>query len=250
MTVVSTTASTRTFLEAVNRALSAIGESDVATLLNPTTRVRAAMRYVNDARDEVFYRTLWEWRRAHMRVELVADTMWYDLPQDYHKMATGLSMNQKAGPLELVTYEKLIELYPDLRAFPPGSGVASLASISQLNEQAQNFGAPMRYCTVDGYLGLVPIPDEDFVEQEGYLYASYWRQAGALTSDNDDIGVSRQLYGVVDDLAAAGLKKNLEFDDWAADKAIGDRKLSRESSSDIETKNEDRYNQGSINYNE
>ena len=176
MVTIGTASTPRTFIQAVNRCLASIGESDTATLLNPTRRISMAMRHVNDARDEVFYRTLWEWRRGHLRINLVANTMWYVLPTDYQKMATGVSLNQKAGPLDFISYETLINMYPDLRAFPPGTGVSDLTTVSQLALQTENYGASLSYCIVDGYIGLVPIPDAEFVAQEISLYASYWKQ--------------------------------------------------------------------------
>ena len=63
MVVVQETGADRTYLHAVTRLLSMVGESEVSTLVDPSSRVVKAMRCVHDARDEVFYRALWEWRR-------------------------------------------------------------------------------------------------------------------------------------------------------------------------------------------
>lgn len=250
MVVVGTESTPRTFVQAVNRCLYAIGESAVGTLVSPTRRVSMAMQYVEAARDEVYYRTLWEFRRGHFRVTLVASTMWYAIPSDYHKMATGPSMNRKDGPLQYVNYETLISMYPDLRAFAPGTGVGSLASVIQLNAQATTFGTPEDYCIVNEYIGLYPIPDATFVTAETYLYCTYWKQAPSLTSDYDDLGLTRDLYLACDYLAIAGLKKALEYPDWQGDQQLGDIQLRRASNDDREPDDSNINNTNSINYNE
>ena len=251
MTVVQQSATDRTFLDAVTRIISMIGEAEVATLGNPSKRVRIAMRCVQDARDEIYYRTLWEFRRGFFRVELAANTMWYPLPDDYHKMASDLSRNTsgEAG-LNFITYDQLVSNYPDLRSYPPGSGVTDLDTARQLSVQSLSFGDPEHYVIVDQYIGLYVIPDSDFVTLEGYLYAAYWKQAGLLRSDNDSIMLPQHLWSTCHYLALAQLKKALEYADWEADYSIGSRQLSKASSDKKEPEDMAIYSTMNFNYNE
>lgn len=251
MTVVQQSSTDRTFVDAVTRIITMIGESEIATLLNPTRRISIAMRCVQDARDEVYYRTLWEFRRAFYRLELATSTMWYALPDDYHKMASGLSRNTAGeGGLKFITYDQLISNWPDLRSYPPGSGVSDISTVLQLAGQTLTFGDPKYYVITDQYVGLYPIPDSDFVELEGQLYAAYWKQAGVLRADNDSLNLPQQLWSACHYLALAQLKKALEFSDWEADYAIGSRQLSRESSSKREPEDDTVYHEAIANYNE
>lgn len=221
----------RTFLQSVNKTLNKIGESNVASLVNPTKRIRQAMDAVEEARDHVYYETMWEFRRKYHRIELAKGQMWYENAADYQKMATGVSMNRSNEPsLEKYSYEKLLETWPDLRAFPPGSGVVDLNTITQLAQQSLTFGKPVVYCVVDGYVGLMPIPDEEFVTTEGQLYMSYWSHAPLLQSDNDPLGLPQNLWLAADGIGAGGLQKILEYPDWAADHGKGLRSLKRETS--------------------
>ena len=240
----------RTFIQSVNNIITAIGEAAAATLINPSRRVEIAMRGVIKARDRVYYKSAWEFRRGHFRIELENDQMWYELPSDYHKMKTGISRNTQAQTLNMFTYEQLMEQNPDLRAFPPGSAVSDLVTILQLASQDHNFGAPELYVIVDQYIGLYPIPDEDFVTLEGSLYSTYTKHAPLLASDNDDVGLPRNLWGCMDLLASSYLKRALEFTDWVADQQMGEDELSQESSGRKEYKDNTNEFDPLINYNE
>ena len=242
----------RTFLQAVNRAINKIGENSVASLSNPTKRIMQAKEAVQDARDEVYYHTMWEFRRKYHRIELVESTMWYDLPGNYQKMSTGISLNRSQEPnLEKYTYEKLLERWPDLRSFPPGAGVADISTVQQLAEQNLTFGESKVYCTVDGYVGLMPIPDANFVDLEGILYMSYWAHATILESDNDGIGLPMNLWGAADLIASSNLRKTLEYSDWETDYMRGTKLLSREASGGkLGPEDLDNDQSHSINYNE
>jgi hypothetical protein len=120
MTVVGITQGDRTYLDAVNRLLAMIGESEVATLMTPSRRVANAMRGVEDARDEIYYRTLWDFRRGFMSVPLVASTMWYELPVDYQEMAQFMSRNSNIAVIPYLSFDNMIQRWPELRLFPPG----------------------------------------------------------------------------------------------------------------------------------
>jgi len=232
MVTVASSAVERTFLQAVNKAFDGIGENPLLTLVGGgvTKRGRQAMSAVELARDEIYYHTMWKFRRDFFRIDLATNTMWYELPADFQKMATGISRNVGGTPdMTKVSYEKLCDMYPDIRAFPPGTTVSNLATLGQLTAQ-DNFGEPEVYCTELGYVGLMLIPDADFVELEGSLYASYWKHAPQLLSDHDDIGLPRNLWQAHQHLSVGYLKKTLEYSDWATDKTMGINSLGRESS--------------------
>lgn len=250
MVVVGSSSGGRTFLQAVSKIVSEIGEQRPATLLTPSLRITNAMSAVESARDEIYYRTMWKFRRGIFAIELVASQMWYELPEDYHKLAAFVSRNNRAKNVQYVTYDGLLRMYPDMRSFPPGSGIGGVALARQIVGQTHNFGEPL-FCTdQDGYIGLMPIPDSDFVEDEGALYAHYWKDAPTLSVDGDDIGIPRSLWEAHHHLALSRLKKVLEFSDWQQDRIVGQRMLTEASSSKGEPMDGDIYQSDVINYNE
>ena len=254
MVVVQESGADRTYLHAVTRLLSMVGDSEVSTLKDPTGRTVTAMRCVHDARDEVYYRTLWEWRRQWERIELVASTMWYALPTDYCKMASGLSRNSTERGPAYITYDQLLSNYPYLRDYPPGSGVEDIHTLVQLLAQTNTFGESKYYVITQSgntnYIGLWPIPDSDFVTAETYLYFSYWDQAGALLVDSDSIGLPQQLWNAAHYLALGQLKKALEYSDWREDYAIGTKALTFAAGGKRESEDTTIYDNPTINYNE
>lgn len=248
--VVGSSPGNRTFVQAVDRIIRDIGESGVATLLSPSPRTSTAMRAVEDARDEVYYKTMWKFRRGLFEVELVENQMWYDLPADFHKLATFVSRNSTDDLIWFKTYDDIMLEFPNLRMFPPGTGVATGDSDTQAQAQTNTIGTP-RYCTdYMGYLGLMPMPNADFVALEGRLYAHYWKHAPALASDYDDIGLPRELWSAHHHLALSKLKKAVEYSDWEADRAIGQRELFTASASHVDPMNANVNQNAGINYNE
>ncbi len=250
MPVVGTSGVQRTFAQSVDRIIRDIGESGIATLLSPSQRVSTAMRAVEDARDEVYYKTMWKFRRGMFAIDLVASTMWYELPTDFHKLATFISRNTVDAKIWFKTYDDIMLEFPNLRMFPPGTGVQSIASALQAVDQTNTIGTPA-YCTdYMGYLGLFPMPDAAFVTLEGRLYAHYWKHAPELVSDNDDIGLPRELWSAHHHLALSKLKKAVEYSDWEADRALGQRELFLASSSQGDPMDANVNQNGGINYNE
>ena len=230
MVTVGSATPTREFVEAVSRIIAQVGENVISTLLNPTKRISMAMDAVRDARDEVYYRTKWDFRRGYLEVDLVANQMWYSLPSDYQEMASDISLNRKEPNLEFLNYDNLMSLYPELRMFPPGSAVGDIVTAGQAVAQTENFGTPEYYTTLNDYLGLIPIPNATFVALEDKLFALYWKQAPTLVSDNDDIGLPRNLWNAANLLALANLKRGMDLTDWQSDKADGLSQLRRQAS--------------------
>lgn len=250
MVVVGTGGIARTFAQAVDRIIRDIGESGVSTLLTPSNRVATAMRAVEDARDEVYYKTMWKFRRGHFYIDLVASTMWYELPSDFQKLATFISRNSTSEQIWFKTYDDIMLEFPNLRLFPPGTGVQNLESVTQAANQTNTIGTP-RYCTDHGgYLGLMPRPDDAFVALEGKLYAHYWKHAPALAGDYDDIGLPRELWLAHHKLALGKLKQAVEYGDWEADIAIGKRELALASASMGDPMDANINHADTINYNE
>lgn len=248
MVVVGASPGGRTYIEAVNRIIGDIGESLVGTLLSPSQRVMAAMRAVEDARDECYYRTMWKFRRGMFAIDLVALQMWYELPADYHKLATFISRNTTDGQIWFKTYDELLLLYPNMRIFVPGAGVP--VSPSQAASQTNTIGTPV--CCTDhaGYLGLMPVPDSAFVALEGRLYAHYWKHAAGLVGEMDDIGLPRELWQAHHHLALSKLKKVVEYADWEADRNIGMRQLYEAASAHGDPMDSNINDTQGINYNE
>lgn len=252
MTVVGISTVEKTFLQAVNEVLVEIGDNQTSTLLNASDkRIVQAMQAVRHAYQMVFHKTKWEFKRAWQKIELIEDQMWYETADDYNEASVGPSQNLLEPTLTYKKYEDMLAMYPDLRAFPPGSGVIDSESNAQLANQAHNFGNPEYFTITHGYIGLMPIPDGDYVDQEGNLYVAYWKNATQLTSDNDIIDFPQELWLVHHNLATGRLKKILMMDDWAADYQDGIKGLRDMSSSKEEPLQENiYYNTGVFDYNE
>jgi len=251
MTVVGYGTVERTFIQAVNRLLTGNGKNETATLNGPTRHIQLAMDAVQEARDRVFYRTKWNFRRGFWELDLVANQMWYELPADYQRLGSPISLNRTSDAvISYVDYERLQAMYPDIRAFPPGAGVGDLNTLTQLLDQDHNFGES-QFCTrVDDWIGLMPIPNSDFVDLEGTLFSTYWKQAPPLMGDNDDLALPRELWECCNLLANAKFRKALEFPDWAQDHADGMRELKRQSGESKEPQDDQVLHVTDINYNE
>ena len=240
----------RTYIQAVNRVVKATGKSEAATLLGASRQVSIAMSAVEDARDRVYYRTKWEFRRGFFEVALAQYQVWYELPADFQKLASPISMNRNTGMITYMRYEDMLLNWPDLRLFPPGSGVGGIESVTQAAAQTHNFGESTTCTTLNGYLGLMPMPDSTFVDLEGILYATYWKQAPALTQDYDDIGLPRELWECAHLIALGLFKIALEYADGPADEAKGMALLRKESGESKDPQDDNVYDLPSINYNE
>lgn len=240
----------RTYLQAVNKVLKDTGKGSAASLLNPSAHVSIAMSAVEDARDKVYYRTKWDFRRGFFEIALAEYQVWYELPADYQKLASPISLNRATGMITYMNYEDMLLNWPDLRMFPPGSGVGGAEAVVQALAQTHNMGESNTCTSLNGYLGLMPMPDEDFVDLEGTLYATYWKQAPVLTGDNSDIGLPRELWECSHLLALGKFKKALEFGDWETDRAEGMVELRKESGESKDPQDDDVYDRPSINYNE
>lgn len=252
MAVVQAGTPERTLLQAVNKLLINTGKGAIISVASATRHTQMAISAVQDARDDVFYKKLWQWRREHMEIDLVENQMWYELPADYHKMASPLSLNRAEKMLTYINYETLLKTWPYLRSFPPGSGVGDVNSAVQLAAQGTlAFGEPENYTIWQkSYLGFMRIPDAAFVSLEGTLFAHYWRAANLIESDYDDIGVPRELWSTHDLLASAKFKKGLEMSDWRDEQILGNKMLGDRAGDRREDQDTDVNHNQQINYNE
>lgn len=240
----------RTYIQAVNRILTRVGKSEAATVAGASRHVGLAMTAVEDARNRVFYRKNWDFRRAFYQLDLVEKTMWYELPADFQKTGSPITLNRLTSPITYLDYEDMQSVYPDLRAFPPGSGVGDINSVTQLLDQDHNFGESKHCTRWTDYIGLMPIPDAAFVALETSLYSTYWRQAAPLTGDEDSLDLPQELWDCHNLIASAYLKKSLEYSDWDSDFADGMVELKRMSNEDREPQDEQVLHDTGINYNE
>lgn len=251
MTVVQQTPGTRTYLEAVKRIVAACGQNEPATLSSPSLTVRRAMRAVEDARDQIYYKARWKFRRDFFPVDLVANQMWYELPEDFDDFASGISVNDVTPPLAFIEWERLLQEYPWLRSYPPGAGIMDLTLVLQLSAQDQAFGIPSVYTQWGlDYVGLMRIPDADYVDAQVKLVGSYWRSPASLVSDSDSIDLSRDLWKCHTMLAQASLKEALEFKDWRDDEALGQQFLRDAVAGSRSHQDRDDTMTMAINYNE
>jgi len=251
MVVVGSTGNERTLLQAVVRVMNNSGKGTIISVASPTRHVTMAINAVQDARDDIFYKKLWQWRLEHFEIDLAVGQMWYELPGDYHKMASPLSMNRADKMITYMSYDNLLKAWPFLRSFPPGSGVGDASTVAQFAAQTDTLGEPDNYTIwQQDYLGFMRVPDTDFVADEGSLFAHYWKDAPILTSDNDDIGLPRELWSAHDLLASSRMKKGLEQSDWRDEKIEGLRLLDERVAGRTEDQDTDVNHNQQINYNE
>lgn len=251
MAIVTVGGVERTLLQAVNKLLINTGKGAIISVASASRHTQMAISAVQDARDDVFYSKLWQWRREHMSITLVESQMWYALPGDYHKMASPLSMNRSDKMLTYMDYENMLKAWPFLRSFPPGSGVGDLSSASTFATQTDTFGEPDNYTIWQkSYLGFMRVPDATFVATEGTLFAHYWRAANLIDSDYDDIGLPRELWSTHDLLASSKYKKGLEMSDWKDEQLLGNKMLDERATGRREDQDMDVNHAQQINYNE
>lgn len=219
----------RTLLQAVQRAIRSIGEAAPSTVVNPTPRIRMAMQAAEDARDEVFYAAMWDFREKFKIVTFVANQAWYELDEDFHDFLTDPSFGVLGyGPPEFRPWRKVLEVFPDMRSAPPGSGGADLTTVSQLAANTYLFGQPSIYTRYDRYVGFFAIPDATFIATCPNAVFTYKAHAPVLESDNDTLGLPRNLWTAHQLLTDARVKKAAEFADWKDDEMIGRSKLRSE----------------------
>ena len=240
----------RTYIQAVNKVVKATGKGEVATLAGATRQVSIAMSAVEDARDRVYYRTKWDFTRGFFEIDLAVFQVWYALPVDFNGFASPISMNRTTGMITYMDYEDLLLNWPDLRMFPPGSGVGGIKSLTQALAQDHNIGEPNTYTATGGYLGMMPMPSQDFIDLEDLVYGTYWKQAPVLSGDNADIGLPRNLWECAHLIALGLFKIALEYDDGPQDEAKGMALLRKESGESKDPQDDNVYHLSSINYNE
>lgn len=251
MAIVGAGSVERTLLQAVNKLLINTGKGAIVQLAPASRHTQMAISAVQDARDDIFYKKLWQWRREHMQIDLVESQMWYELPVDYHKMASPLSMNRSDKMLTYMAYDTMLKTWPFLRSFPPGAGVGGLSTAGKFAAQTETFGEPDNYTIWQkSYLGFMKVPDATFVADEGTLFAHYWKAANLINSDYDDIGLPRELWSAHDLIASAKFKKGLEMSDWRDEQALGLQMLDERVAGRREDQDTDVNHNQQINYNE
>ena len=223
---VQQTPGTRTFLECVQRSLRSIGELPPSTLVGPSQRVVLAMEAVEDARDEIFYHANWWFRRQFKIVNLVKGDPWYPFEDDFQDFLTRpTKANRFFQPLTFKTWEQVIELFPEMRTAPPGTLGNDLTTVSQLSGLTYLFGEPQIYTRVGDYMGLLPIPTTESIAESPNLVYSYLTHSTKLSSDEDNVGLPRNLWLAHSYLAKAKIKLATEFSDWQVDQALGREQL-------------------------
>jgi len=250
MPIVGYGAVERTYIQAVNKILKATGKGEAVTLSGASRHVSIAMSAVEDARDRVYYRTKWDFRRGFFSIDLAEYQVWYELPVDYQKLASPISLNRVTGMITYMKYEDMLLNWPDLRMFPPGSGVGGAESVVQALAQTHNIGESNTCTSLNGYLGLMPMPNQDFVDLEGTIYATYWKQAPVMRNDSDDISLPRELWECAHLVALGLFKSALEYADGPQDEAKGMALLRKESGESKDPQDDNVYHEQSINYNE
>ncbi len=221
MVVVGTTSQARTFLAAVQKVLLETGNPDPGTLTGAPRHVMRAMEAVRDALEEVWYAAEWTWRINHFRIELVENKMWYPLPDDFGSILGPISIFGEDELCKPYAYEKLLEEYPQLRAFPEESAVADTTTDTQLLTLTDYFGTPTRFVIAGEEMGLFKIPDADCVADVISVAPAYYRGSPDLVGDTDQLMIGRAIYRAHHKIALGLFKQYAEMSDWKEDLIIG-----------------------------
>lgn len=214
--IVSQTTEPRTLLTAVQRVLTANGQPAPATVdtVSPTTE--KAVQAVNDAQDEIYAHALWSWRFKWLVLDIVGEQMWYLLPDDFGEMAADIPFKGATSQIDGISYQELCDRYPDLRHYPPDSGVDLSVFVDGLSS-TEYLGTPKYYSVWAGHLALVPRPDDEYVEdQVGQIVGGYYRVAQELYADSDIIDMPKPMWRIHHNLANAYYKQYMEYSDWQA----------------------------------
>jgi hypothetical protein len=214
--IVGQTIDPRTLLTAVKRILTANGHPEPTTVDNATGVVQKAVQAVNDAQDEIYVQTQWQWRFKWWPIELMDSVMWYPVPDDFGEMAVDIPFKDATSQIDGISYHDLCDKYPYMRHYPTDSGV-DLSLIVEASASDKYIGSPKLYTVWAGHLGLIPRPDAEYVtEQGGSIVGGYYKIAQDLYGDSDAIDMPKPMWRIHHNLANAYYKQYMEFSDWQA----------------------------------
>ena len=239
----------RTFLQAVQRLLLAVGDSvGIGTLASPHSRTMKAMQAANDALEACYMAARWPWRVVHYEITLVAQQMWYTLPTDFALAHSGPRRNAVMLELPFVPLAELYELHPEIRAVPPGTSVSTTTVIEHAG--ASYFGMPAGYTIAGGSVGLFPVPDADAVSEAPTWLMTYYKLPAEMVGDSDVLDLPKYLWMAHHRIALGLLQQSLEFADGQATYFEGMNQLRNQIAMQglMDTRNE--YTVGGLNYNE
>ena len=246
---VQSTVEPRTFSNVVDRLMAACGDTRPGTVVGPSDRAKLAMEAANEAVDRVYNKARWLFRFKWARIDLVEDTMWYDLPDDFDQPATNISSYSEEVTIKYLEWSQLLEKYPKLRAFDSTFASDAIA-IGQQALLTEYFGTPTLFTLTSESVGLFKIPNEAFVDANTYLYWSYYRNPVEMVADNDVLDLPKQFWLAHFYIALGKYKQNLEYDDYVADEQRGEGYLNDLAASDYLLVARNQKDQIDANYNE
>lgn len=223
---VSTTDFERTLLDCVNRILTGVGEPEVASITNATDTTLKAYHAVCDAVEDIYFRGPWEFRLKWMTVDLVANTMWYDLPDDFSEMATDIPVYLGTQLIEYIDFQELLRRYPDFRHYTNDAEI-DLTVLTQATSAESQFSSATRYTFFNDQLGFWPIPDSDYATDQSLLLAAYLKMPAVMIGEGDLLDLPKNLWAAHYYLSLAFLKQHYMDRDYEADEARAERMIKR-----------------------
>jgi len=214
----------RTLLTATRRIVTGVGETAPSTVAGAQTTVLRAIDAVNDAQDEIYSRSQWDFRYDWVPIDLVDSHGWYDLPEDFGEAATDIPIHLGDAVLEYVPFRDVLKMYPRFRLFPIGSG-ANISVVAQAVASAEQFGTPLLWSILNDQLLLYPAPNAAWVTAQVQIFMGYYRQPAVLIADGDLLDLPKNLWPAHYHLSLAYLKQHLEYADFQADEQRAERKI-------------------------
>jgi len=209
---VSEVGAPRTYLEAVQKLMGGCGLDRATSLDGADRNTTRAMEAVQSALYEIWYEAQWDFRFKWGTHELVAKTMWYELPEDFDQPGTECGVHKQVWPITYKHYEWLLEQYPYIRNIPAEFSDSSLTDEADEIDHSGQTG----YWTIKGgYLGLVPAPSADHITatSDKVVYG-YYKHFVEPVEGGDELGISRELYPAHHYIALGQFKQMLEWSDF------------------------------------
>ncbi|MBK9496738.1 MAG: hypothetical protein IPO08_19995 [Xanthomonadales bacterium] len=212
MTSVVEEGTPKTLLDAVQEVCKMSGVIAPTTLDTPDRNTIRAILAIKQALNLIWYKAKWDWRWRWWTMELSAGQMWYELPADYHAAGSTVGINKAASSLTFWPYEKLLEIYPNIRNMPPSFGNVDT---EQEAVDANYDGNPQLWTIKGGYLGLWAPPAQDFIDSTSpYIVAGYYGQHIPPYDAADELGLPMDLMPALENMALGMFHHYREWPDW------------------------------------
>lgn len=231
------TPTTRTYLIAVQNAMSGLGITPPSNFTTPSKHTTVAMNAVNQALHRIWYAAQWDWRYRFLFFTMVDKQFLYDLPSDFIGSGTNMLRRYDRSPILFIDYKSLVLQFPSL-AIPDATTLAAEGGTyeteleTMLAADGSLAGLPTHYTIIGDRLGLFPVPWEDNVDATDWanslrMVIGYYGAFKDLSATTDVLPIPTELYHAHHWLTQAYVKQTFEYPDAPMDEQRGERLLAQ-----------------------